>query len=133
MGHAIRAGDPRLHKIDISVPGFLTREDVVPVELPPTLALPEAAAPREEIASSRLLFEEENDQFKLEEEGEVRANLIEISNTKGELDRTSSVHTPCLILAQIDDSSEKEEEAMSLNPRKGLKDLLAGRTKGLSS
>ena len=133
VGHAIRAGDPRLHRIDIFVPGFLTPEDVVPVELPPTLALPEAVALREETSFSRLLFEEENDQFKFEEEGEVRANLIKISDTKGELDRTSNVHTPCLILIQIDDSSEKEEEEMSLNSRKGLKDLLAGRTKGLSS
>ena len=45
MGHAIKAGDPRLRRIDIFVPGFLAREDVVPVKLPPILALTEAVAP----------------------------------------------------------------------------------------
>ena len=45
VGHAIRLGDPKLRRIDISVPGFLAREDIVPVELPPPiLALPEAVA-----------------------------------------------------------------------------------------
>ena len=59
--HAIRAGDPRLRKINVSVPGFLARKDVVPVELPPTLALPKVMASREETASSRLSLEEEID------------------------------------------------------------------------
>ena len=44
VGQAIKAGDPRLRRIDIFVPGFLAREDVVPVELPPILTLLEAAA-----------------------------------------------------------------------------------------
>ena len=34
VGHAIRAGDPRLRRIDVSVPGFLTRENLPLVELP---------------------------------------------------------------------------------------------------
>ena len=34
VGHAIKAGDPRLHMIDVLVLGFLAQEDVVPVELP---------------------------------------------------------------------------------------------------
>ena len=68
VGHTIRAGDHRLRKIDISVPGFLTRKDVMPVELPPILALPEVATPREETASSHLSLEEEIDQFQLKEE-----------------------------------------------------------------
>ena len=131
--HAIRAGDPRLRKINVSVPGFLARKDVVPVELPPTLALPKVMASREETASSRLSLEEEIDQFKLEEEGEVQADHVEILDTEGELNRTLGVCTPCLILAQIDDSSEEEEKEMSLNPGKGLKDLIARRTKGSSS
>ena len=42
----------------------------MPVKLPPILALPEAAAPREEIASSCLSLEEEIDQFHLERERE---------------------------------------------------------------
>ena len=88
---------------------------------------------REETASLHLSLEEEIDQFKLKEEGEVRADPVEISDTKGELDRTAGVRTPCLILAQIDNSFEKEEEETSLNPRKCLKDLLARKTKGSSS
>ena len=63
VDHAIRAGDPRLRRIDVSVPRFLAREDVVPTELPPLLAFLEVVAPREEIASSRLSLEEEIDQF----------------------------------------------------------------------
>ena len=63
MGHTIRVGDPRLCRIDISVPRFLAREDIVPVKLPPILALLETAALREEIASSHLSLEEEIDQF----------------------------------------------------------------------
>ena len=35
VGHVIKAGDPRLRRINVSVPGFLAREDVVPAELPP--------------------------------------------------------------------------------------------------
>ena len=37
VGHAIRAGGPRLRRIDVSIPGFLAREDIVPVGLPPVL------------------------------------------------------------------------------------------------
>ena len=70
MGHAIRAGNPQLRRIDVYVPGFLAREDVVPVELPPQLILPEAVAPREETNSLCLSLEEEIDQFQLEEERE---------------------------------------------------------------
>ena len=63
ISHAIRAGDFQLARIDISVLGFLVREDLLPVELPLQQALPEVVAPREEIASSRLSLEEEIDQF----------------------------------------------------------------------
>ena len=34
VGQAIRAGDPRIHWIDVSRPGFLAREDLPSVELP---------------------------------------------------------------------------------------------------
>ena len=63
VGHAIRAGDPRICRIDVTVPRFPVRENVVPVELPPQLALPEAVAPREKTAFSHLSLEEEIDQF----------------------------------------------------------------------
>ena len=59
-GHAIRVGDSRLAHIDVSMPGFLARRDLPPVELPLQQVLPEATAtPREEIASSRLSLEKE--------------------------------------------------------------------------
>ena len=63
----------------------------------------------------------------------MQADPVEISDTEGELDRTSCVRMLGLILVQIDNNSEEEEEEMSLNLRKGLKDLLMGRTKGSSS
>jgi len=123
VGHAIRAGDPRLRRIDVSVPGFLACKDVVPIELPPQLSLPEAAAPREETASSRLSLEEEIDQFQLKEEKEDQWDLvIHISDLEDKFDRISGVCTLGLILAKIDDSSKEEEEEMSLNPWKGLEE-----------
>ena len=126
MGHIIRASDPRLCMIDFSIPRFLAQKDVVPVELPPQLAIPEVAAPREEIASSRLSLEEEIDQFRLEEEREEQGDpVIHISDPEDEFDRTS--------VAKIDDSFEEEEEEMAFNLRKFLKDLLMGRNKGSSS
>ena len=63
VGNAIKVGDPRLFRIDVSVPGFLTRKDLPLIELPFFRALPKAVAPREEIASSRLSLEKEIDQF----------------------------------------------------------------------
>ena len=73
VGHAIRAGDPLLARIDISVPGFLAREDIVPIKLP-SLHFPyETGVLKEETASSQLSLEAEIDQFRLEEEGEGQA------------------------------------------------------------
>ena len=63
----------------------------------------------------------------------MRAYPIEISDIEGELDRTLGIRTPGLIFAKIDNNFKEEEEGMSLNPRKGLKDLLVGRNKGSSS
>ena len=34
VGHAIRAGDPQLARIDVSRPNFLARDDLPPVMLP---------------------------------------------------------------------------------------------------
>ena len=34
VGHAIRVGNPRLRRIDVSIPKFLACEDVIQVELP---------------------------------------------------------------------------------------------------
>ena len=35
VGQAIRVGDPRIHRIDVSRPSFLAQRDLPPVELPP--------------------------------------------------------------------------------------------------
>ena len=61
VGHVIRAGDPRLTWIDVSVLGFLAREDLPLVELPFHRSPHEVAALREEIASPHLSLEVEID------------------------------------------------------------------------
>ena len=68
IGHAIRAGDPWLARIDMSILNFLAWEYLSSVVLPLQRALLEAAAvPREEIASSCLSLEEEIEKFLFEE------------------------------------------------------------------
>ena len=132
VGQAIKAGDLRLYWIDVSRPGFLAREDLPPVELPPPCALPKAATPREETASSHLSLKAEIDQFHLEEEEEVQKGLLEILDSKGELDRAFVACSPKLIVARVDSNSEEDEE-MDLNLKRGAKDLLTGRNKGSST
>ena len=132
VGHAIRSSDPRLRQIDVFIPRFLARKDIVPVELPSQRAIPEATVPREETASSRLSFEEDIDQFQLEEEEEVRANPMQIPNSKGKFNRSSATRSPQLIITEVNSTSE-EEDSMALNLRKGLRELMVGRNKGSSS
>ena len=105
VGHAIRAGSPRLARIDVSKPKFLAQEDLKPVVLPgvrdppPVAQLPppynlEVDAPVEgETESSRLSLEEEIDEFYFEEEVD-KAPLIELSDPEGEQDRNSVVGAP---------------------------------------
>ena len=50
-GQAIRAGSPRLARIDVSVPGFLASRDLPPVQLPAQGAFPAVVAPAEEAGS----------------------------------------------------------------------------------
>ena len=57
---------------------------------------------------------------------------MELLDSKAELGRFSAVHSPRLVVAWVDPSSEEEEE-MAFNPRRGLKDLVAGRNKRSSS
>ena len=71
ISHAIRAGDPRINRIDVSKPNFLAREDLPPVRLyvqqiSPPLIIPLQQVPleapiaaEEEITSSRLSLKEE--------------------------------------------------------------------------
>ena len=76
IGHAIRLGDSRVNRINVSRPDFLARDDLPPVKLPiqqfpPPLIVPLQQVPleapvaaEEEIASSRLSLKEEIDQFR---------------------------------------------------------------------
>ena len=61
VGHVIRAGDPQLAWIDVSVLGFLAREDLPFVELPFHRSPHEVGALREETASPCLSLEVEID------------------------------------------------------------------------
>ena len=124
VGNAIKAGDPWLARL-------LAQEDIVQVELPSHRSPREVAAPREETASSRLSFETEIDQFQLEEERKEQGEpVIQVSDLKDELYRFSGVHTSSLIVARIDNSSKEEEEEMSLNKKRGLRELVADKAKG---
>lgn len=58
--------------------------------------------------------------------------MIEVLDSKDELDRVSGVCPSGLVIARSDDCSEAEEEEMAFNQRKGLRDLMAKRNKGSS-
>ena len=61
VGQAIKAGDPRLARINVSKPGFLARRDLLPVKLPIQRVSQKVAAPRVETASTPLSLEVEID------------------------------------------------------------------------
>ena len=142
IGHAIRAGSPRLARIDVSKDGFLAQRDLPPVVLPgvrnPYLAeqLPPINEPgaavlvEEEAESSRLSLEEEIDEFYFEEE--VQQNpLVELSDPEAEQDQHSAVGVPSIVICS-DDTSDEEAEPMA-GKGKTLKELMASRGKGQSS
>ena len=134
-GQAVKAGDPRLNRIDVSKPKFLARRDFPPVVLPLQQDLPEAAvAPREEVASSHLSLKEEIEKFHFEE-GEIQEiPLVNISDAEEEANRYSGVHHPTLVVACVDSTSEKEEDEMALNRgNRSLRDLMAARNKVTTS
>ena len=133
VGQAIRAGDPRLARINFSKPGFLARRDLPPIELPVQHVPQEVAIPREETASTHLSLEAEIDQFHFEEEGEVPERPVELSDSKADFDRFSIAQSPRLIVPWVDPSSKDEEEGMDLKSRSSLKGLLANRNKGTPS
>ena len=93
VGHAIRAGDPRLAWIGVSMPRLLAREDIVPVELPSRRFPYKATVPREETTSSRLSFETEIDQFHLEEEKEEQEEPV----VRSQIRRTSLIGLPTFV------------------------------------
>ena len=100
------------------MPGFLAPRDLPPVELPPQRSPREVATLREETASSHLSLEAEIDQFHFEEDKEERANpIIQLPDSEDELDRQFTAHSPKLIIARVDPSSEEDEE-MDINSRK---------------
>lgn len=106
-------------------PRFFALEDIALEDLPFQRVPPEVVALREETASSLHSLEKEVDQFRPEEAKEgQREPVILVSNSKEELDRSSSVHTSRFIIARVDESSEEEKE-MS-HQRKGLHELLKG-------
>ena len=57
-GQAIRAGSPRLARIDVSILGFLASRDLPPVQLPAQRALLAAVVPGEEAGSSHSSLED---------------------------------------------------------------------------
>ena len=145
IGHTIRAGDPRINRIDVSKPDFLAREVLPPVRLrvqqiPLPLIIPLQQVPfeapvaaKEEIASSRLSLEEEIDQFRFVEDVRPSEKPVDISDSKTESVNLSSVHPKQLIITQVDSESEVEEEQMDQKKRPGLKGLLASKNKGGNS
>ena len=76
VGNVIKVGDPRLARIDVLVPRFLAWEDIVQIELPSHRSPREAAALREETASSRLSLKAKIDQFYLEEGREEQGEPV---------------------------------------------------------
>ena len=130
VGHAIRAGSPRLARIDVSRDGFLAEHDLPPVVLPgvrdPYLAeqLPPPNEPgvavqtEEEAESSRLSLEDEIDEFYFEEEVQ-RTPLVELSDPEGERDRHSAVGVPSIVIC-----SDEETQPMA-GKGKYLKELMA--------
>ena len=142
VGHAIRVGGPRIHRIDVSKPDFLASEDLPPVRLPvqqipPQLVIPLQQVPleapvaaEEKIASSRLSLEEGIDQFRFVEDVGPSKKPVDILDFETESINISSVHPRQLIIMQIDSESE---EQMDQKKRPGLRELLASRNKGGSS
>ena len=145
IGHAIKAGHPRINHIDVSRPDFLARDDLSPVRLPvqqipPSLIIPLQQVPfeapvivEEEIASSRLSLEEEIDQFCFVEDKGPSEKPVDILDSETESANLSFVHPKQLVITRIDLESEEEEEEMDQKKIPGLKSLLASRNKGGSS
>ena len=69
VGQAIRAGSPRLARIDVFIPGFLARRDLPPAQLPVQHVVQEVAVPGEGVDSSHSSLEAQIDLFHFVEEG----------------------------------------------------------------
>ena len=97
----------------------------------------EARILREETASVQLSLEAEIDQFRLEDKEGVAERLVELLDSKTELDRFLVACLLKLTAANVgansNEEEEEEEEGMDLKPRIGLRGLMANRNKGSSS
>ena len=103
IGHAIKAGDPWINRIDVSNPNFLAQDDLPPVKLPiqqipspfviPLQQVPLEApvATEEKITSCRLSLEEEIDQFRFVEDVGPSEKPVDISDSETESVNLSSV------------------------------------------
>ena len=92
VGNVIRAGDPQLARINVSVPGFLAREGIVQVELPSHRAPLEVMVSRGETTSFHLSLKAKIDQFQLEKDREEQREIvIQVSDLGEELDIFSIV------------------------------------------
>ena len=58
---------------------------------------------------------------------------VELSDFEADLDRFSVAHSPRLIVARVDTSSEDEEGDMDLKQRTSLKGLMVKKNKGTTS
>ena len=104
IGHAIKARDPQINRIDVSRPDFLAQDDLPPVRLPihqipPSLIIPlqkvlleATVAAEKEIASSQLSLEEEIDRFRFVEDEGQSEKPMDISNSGTESTNLSSIH-----------------------------------------
>ena len=101
-GQAIRAGSPRLARIDVSKPSFLAGRDLPPVQLPAQRVLPAVVVPREGANSSYSSLEDQIDQFHFAKKGEVSARLVELSDSNSDIDRASATPNLGLVIAQVD-------------------------------
>ena len=124
VGQAIKTGDSRLAWIDVSKPGVLSRRDLPPVELHIQRTPPQVVALREESASSRHTLDAEIDWFRFEDAEGAPERFVELSDSEHESDRFSTAHPPKLIVAQVDTSSEVEEEGMDLKLMLDLKGVV---------
>ena len=113
VGQVLRASNPRLARVNVSKLGFIAWRDLPPVVLPARPIHQEVAAPREETASTHLSLEAEIDQFHLDEEGEAPNRLVEVSDSKARLDRSSTTDLLRLIVTRFDYSEEEEDMALN--------------------
>ena len=93
--------------------------------------MPLGQAVAEEGTASSSSLEEEINKFQFKEE-ETQVEAIVISEAEEETDEYSCVQTPTLIVTYVEDSSDNEEEVMTLKPTPSLRELMKGRNKAPS-